>query len=132
MGGIRVVVIEDDLDMRNLIEAVLHQSGYEVHTASNGVSGISMVRTQEPDVVTVDAGLPDLDGMEVLRRIREFSAARVVMLTGRSHEADRTAALESGADDYIIKPFRPREVRARIAALLQTSANPNAGSHPAQ
>lgn len=121
MGDIRVVVIEDDLDMRNLLEAVLHQSCYEVFTAADGRSGIELVRTQQPDVVTIDAGLPDIDGLEVLRRIRGFSEARVVMLTGRTHAADQVAALESGADDYIIKPFRPREFRARIAALLETS-----------
>lgn len=132
MSGIRVVVIEDDLDMRNLLEAVLHQSGYEVFTAVDGRSGLELVRIKDPHVVTVDAGLPDLDGLEVLRRIREFSAARAVMLTGRSHAADQAAAVESGADDYIVKPFRPREVRARIAALLEPSTNPNAGSRPAQ
>ncbi|MFD5276329.1 response regulator transcription factor [Pseudarthrobacter sp. NPDC058362] len=121
MGGIRVVVIEDDLDMRNLLEAVLHQSGYEVFSAADGRSGIELVRTEQPDVVTVDAGLPDLDGMEVLRKVREISCSRVVMLTGRAHAADQEAALEAGAADYIIKPFRPRDVRARIAALLETS-----------
>jgi DNA-binding response OmpR family regulator len=123
MSGIRVVVIEDDLDMRNLLEAVLHQSGYEVFTAVDGRSGIELVRTEQPDVVTIDAGLPDLDGLEVLRRIREFSCARAVMLTGRIHAADQAAARDSGADDYIIKPFRPREIRARIAALLETSTH---------
>lgn len=126
MSGIRVVVIEDDLDMRNLLEAVLHQSGYEVFTAADGRSGIELVRSRQPDVVTVDAGLPDLDGMEVLRQIREFSCTRVVMLTGRTHAVDQAVALEAGAADYIVKPFRPREVRARIAALLETSS-PTAG-----
>ena len=121
MSGIRVVVIEDDLDMRNLLEAVLHQSGYEVFTAADGRSGIELVRSKQPDVATVDAGLPDLDGMEVLRQIREFSCTRVVMLTGRTHAVDQALALEAGAADYIIKPFRPRDVRARIAALLETS-----------
>lgn len=123
MSGIRVVVIEDDLDMRNLLEAVLHQSGYEVFTAADGRSGIELVRSRQPDVVTVDAGLPDLDGMEVLRQIREISCTRVVMLTGRTHAVDQAVALEAGAADYIVKPFRPREVRARIAALLETSSN---------
>lgn len=126
MSGIRVVVIEDDLDMRNLLEAVLHQSGYEVFTAADGRSGIELVRSRQPDVVTVDAGLPDLDGMEVLRQIREISCTRVVMLTGRTHAVDQAVALEAGAADYIVKPFRPREVRARIAALLETSS-PTAG-----
>lgn len=122
MSGIRVVVIEDDLDMRNLLEAVLHQSGYEVFTAADGRSGIELVRSRQPDVVTVDAGLPDLDGMEVLRQIREISCTRVVMLTGRTHAVDQAVALEAGAADYIVKPFRPREVRARIAALLEPSS----------
>lgn len=113
------VVIEDDLDVRNLLEAVLLQSGFEVHTAADGRAGVGVVRDIGPDVVTVDIGLPDIDGFEVLRRIRQFSTAYVVMLTGREDEADVLAALQGGADDYITKPFRPREVRARITAMMR-------------
>ena len=113
------VVIEDDTDMRNLIEGILLQSGFEVHTAARGREGIELVRDVGPDVVTLDVGLPDIDGFEVLRRIRRFSNAYVVMLTGRTEETDLLTALHGGADDYITKPFRPREMRARIAAMMR-------------
>lgn len=105
--------------MRNLLEGVLRQSGFEVHTASDGREGVTVVRDTSPDVVTLDVGLPDIDGFEVLRRIRQFSNAYVVMLTGRADEPDLLTALQAGADDYITKPFRPRELRARIAAMLR-------------
>lgn len=120
MGDLGVaVVIEDDLDMRNLLEGVLLQSGFAVHTAIDGRQGVEVVQDKRPDVVTLDVGLPDIDGFEVLRRIRQFSNAYVVMLTGRTEEPDLLAALQGGADDYITKPFRPREVRARIAAMMR-------------
>lgn len=105
--------------MRNLLEGVLRQSGFEVHTASDGIEGVAVVRDLRPDVVTLDVGLPDIDGFEVLRRIRPFSNAYIVMLTGRTEESDLLAALQAGADDYITKPFRPREMRARITAMLR-------------
>jgi two-component system OmpR family response regulator len=113
------VVIEDDADMRNLLEAVLLQSGFSVHTAADGRDGVEVVRRQLPSVVTVDVGLPDIDGFEVLRRIREVSNAYVVMLTGRTEELDMVTAFNFGADDYITKPFRPRELRARIATMMR-------------
>lgn len=113
------VVIEDDTDMLNLIEGILIQSGFIVHTASNGREGVEVVRRVSPNVVTLDVGLPDIDGFEVLRRLRGFSNAYVVMLTGRTEEPDLLAALQAGADDYITKPFRPREMRARIAAMMR-------------
>lgn len=113
------VVIEDDLDMRNLLQGVLRQSGFAVHTASDGREGVAVAREIRPDLVTLDVGLPDIDGFEVLRRIRQFSNAYIVMLTGRTDEPDLLAALQAGADDYITKPFRPRELRARIGAMLR-------------
>jgi DNA-binding response OmpR family regulator len=113
------VVVEDDEDVRGLLEGVLRQAGFEVHTASGGREGVETVRKVGPDVVTLDVGLPDIDGFEALRRIRLFSTAYVVMLTGREDEADVLDALQSGADDYITKPFSPREVRARIAAMMR-------------
>lgn len=113
------VVIEDDADMRNLLQAVLVQAGFEVHTASDGREGVEVVREKQANVVTLDIGLPDLDGFEVLRRIRQFSKAYVVMLTGRTEEPDLLTALRGGADDYITKPFRPLELRARISTMLR-------------
>ncbi|MFC3300082.1 response regulator transcription factor [Arthrobacter agilis] len=113
------VVIEDDADVRNLVGAVLRQSGFEVHVAPDGKTGVDLVRSQAATVVTLDVGLPDIDGYEVLRRIRAFSTCYVVMLTSRGDELDTLTALQSGADDYLTKPFRPRELRARIAAMLR-------------
>jgi DNA-binding response OmpR family regulator len=120
------VVIEDDLDLRNLVEGVLLQSGFIVHTAEDGRHGVEMVREKCPDVLTLDVALPDIDGFEVLRRVRQFSNAYVVMLTGRTEESDLLAALQGGADDYITKPFRPREMRARVAAMMRRPRHPNA------
>lgn len=113
------VVIEDDADVRNLLEGILSQAGFEVHTAVDGREGVELVRQNRAQVVTLDIGLPDIDGFEVLRRIRNFSDAYVVMLTGRTEEPDLLSALNAGADDYIAKPFRPRELRARVAAMMR-------------
>lgn len=113
------VVVEDDVDVRNLVEAVLSQAGFEVHSAAEGREGVDAVRRLEADVVTLDVGLPDIDGFEVLRRIRQFSDAYVVMLTARTDELDTLTALHTGADDFMTKPFRPRELRARVAAMMR-------------
>jgi DNA-binding response OmpR family regulator len=124
------LVIEDDTDMRNLIEGVLLQSGFNVHTATCGREGVEKVRAIHPNIITLDVGLPDIDGFEVLRRIRGISDAYVVMLTGRIDEADVLNALQAGADDYIVKPFRPREMRARIAAMMRRPRGPGGGGQP--
>ncbi|MHC6595092.1 response regulator transcription factor [Arthrobacter sp. C152] len=97
---------------------MLDQVGFEVRTAMDGHSGLEAVRAAQPALVTVDVGLPDFDGFEILRRIRGLSDAYIVMLTGRTAETDVLNALQAGADDYIAKPFRPREVRARIEAMM--------------
>lgn len=124
------VVIEDDADMRNLLEAVLGQAGFEVHSAADGRQGVEIVREHQANVVTLDVGLPDIDGFEVLRRIRNFSDAYVVMLTGRTEEPDVLMALHAGADDYIAKPFRPRELRARVAAMMRRPRYNGEGAQP--
>jgi DNA-binding response OmpR family regulator len=113
------VVIEDDDDVRNLLDAVLQQAGFEVHSAATGREGVDIVRQRRASVITLDVGLPDIDGYEVMRRIRQFSDAYVVMLSGRDEELDTVTALQGGADDYIVKPFRPRELRARITAMMR-------------
>jgi two-component system, OmpR family, response regulator len=125
------VVIEDDADVRNLLEGVLSQAGFEVHTAADGRAGVEVVRSKQANVVTLDIGLPDIDGFEVLRRIRHFSNAYVVMLTGRTEEPDLLSALNAGADDYIAKPFRPRELRARVAAMMRRPRHEVNGQKPA-
>jgi two-component system, OmpR family, response regulator len=113
------VVIEDDDDVRGLLDAVLGQAGFEVHSAATGGDGVHLARLRQASVITLDVGLPDIDGFEVLRRIRQFSDAYVVMLSGRDEELDTITALQGGADDYLVKPFRPRELRARIAAMMR-------------
>ncbi|MFC8302270.1 response regulator transcription factor [Specibacter sp. NPDC057265] len=113
------VVIEDDQDIRELIVMVLGQSGFEVHAVSNGADGVEAVRRHQPVIITLDLGLPDIDGFEVARRIRLFSDSYIIMLTARAEELDTLLGLESGADDYLTKPFRPRELRARVSAMLR-------------
>ncbi|MGN5734246.1 response regulator transcription factor [Arthrobacter psychrochitiniphilus] len=113
------VIVEDDQDIRELISVILGQSGFEVHAASNGADGVRLVRDKKPAIVTLDLGLPDIDGFEVARRIRLFSDAYIIMLTGRADEMDTLMGLETGADDYLTKPFRPRELRARISAMMR-------------
>jgi DNA-binding response OmpR family regulator len=113
------VIIEDDGDIRNILEAVLQQSGFVTHTAATGAEGVEAVRSYQPDIVTLDLGLPDFDGFEVVRQVRQFSDGYIVMLSARADEMDTLLALEAGADDYLTKPFRPRELRARVAAMLR-------------
>lgn len=113
------VVIEDDGDIRTLLQTVLTQAGFRVITAANGADGVEAVRQNEPVVTTLDVNMPGMDGFETARRIREFSSTYIVMLTALGEEIDAMQGLDSGADDYINKPFRPRELRARIEAMLR-------------
>jgi DNA-binding response OmpR family regulator len=113
------VVIEDDADIRGLVEAVLRQAGFDVTSTASGIEGVALIREKQPSVVTLDIGLIDIDGLEVARRVRLFSDCYIIMLTAQSDEADLLFGLETGADDYVIKPFRPRELRARIEAMLR-------------
>lgn len=122
------VVIEDDDDVRNLVDAILKEAGFVVHSAATGREGVEVVRDTHAEVVTLDVGLPDMDGHEVLRRIRQFSDAYVVMLTARGDEPDTLTAFLTGADDYVKKPFLPRELRSRVTAMMR---RPRTGGRPA-
>lgn len=113
------VVIEDDKDIRGALRSILTASGFTVHECSTGVEGVDAVARYGPHIVTLDLGLPDIDGFEVARRIRLFSDTYIIMLTALTEELDTLQGLEAGADDYLTKPFRPRELRARVAALLR-------------
>lgn len=113
------VIIEDDPDIRGLLETVLSQAGFETVSADNGLDGVAAVRQFDPVVTTLDVSLPGIDGFEAAKRIRAFSNTYIVMLTARDEEIDALQGLESGADDYVTKPFRPRELRARIEAMLR-------------
>jgi DNA-binding response OmpR family regulator len=118
-AGRVAVVVEDDEDIRALLAAVLEQAGFDVHTAATGADALDLVREHDPIVTTLDVGLPGMDGYETARRIRQISSAYIVMLTARTEEIDALQGLDAGADDYITKPFRPRELRARIDAMLR-------------
>ncbi|SFH24361.1 response regulator transcription factor [Cryobacterium levicorallinum] len=118
------VIIEDDADIRNLLEAVLTQAGFETIPTSNGLDGIAAVREHYPIVTTLDVSMPGIDGFETARRIRAFSPTYLVMLTARDDEIDTLQGLDAGADDYMTKPFRPRELRARIEAMLRRPRQP--------
>ncbi|TFV96933.1 response regulator transcription factor [Leifsonia flava] len=122
------VIIEDDADIRSLLESVFAQAGFETITAATGLDGIEAVRAHEPVVTTLDIGLPGIDGFETARRIRAVSDTYLVMLTARSDEIDTLQGLEAGADDYVTKPFRPRELRARVEAMLRRPRVTHAGS----
>ncbi len=113
------VVIEDEADIRQLLSDVLASAGFEVHAASSGLEGIELVREHRPVVTTLDVSMPGIDGFETAKRVRAISSTYIVMLTARSEEIDALQGLEAGADDYVTKPFRPRELRARIEAMLR-------------
>ena len=113
------VIIEDEDDIRELLETILAQAGFRTITTRSGVEGIRAVHEHSPLVTTLDVSMPGMDGFEVAKRIRAFSSTYIFMLTARSDEIDTLQGLEAGADDYITKPFRPRELRARIEAVLR-------------
>ena len=120
----QVLVVDDEEPIVDLLTGYLRREGFAVRAANNGPSAVEAVREHRPDVVILDVMLPGLDGIEVCRQIRAFSDAYVLMLTARSEEIDRIMGLTVGADDYLVKPFSPREVVARVKALLRRSRTP--------
>jgi DNA-binding response OmpR family regulator len=118
-AGRGALVIEDDADIRELIVHSLGMQGFSVRSASSGRAGLALLQDHQPDLVTLDLGLPDLDGVEVCRRIRQQSDAYIVMISARTDEIDRLIGLETGADDYLTKPFSPRELQARVNAMFR-------------
>ncbi|GAA1148132.1 response regulator transcription factor [Nocardioides aquiterrae] len=115
----RALVVEDDEDIRALIEYTLTTQGFAVTSVGSGLAGVDAVRETGPDLITLDLGLPGIDGIEACRRIREISDAYVVMITARDDEIDRLLGLETGADDFISKPFSARELKARVNAMFR-------------
>ncbi|WP_105032200.1 response regulator transcription factor [Arthrobacter ruber] len=113
------LIIEDDADVRQLLVMTLGMSGFTTIEAENGRQGVALVRERHPDLVTLDLNLPDIDGVEVCRQIRPLTDAYVIMITARQDEIDRLIGLEIGADDFIVKPFSPREVGARVNAMFR-------------
>lgn len=113
------VVIEDDQAIRAALAEVLRRCGFAVHPAASAAEGLALVMDRQPDIVTVDIGLPDYDGIELSRRIRMFTDAYVMIISSRADEADALLGFEAGADDYLIKPFRPQELAARVRAMFR-------------
>jgi two-component system, OmpR family, KDP operon response regulator KdpE len=117
-----ILVVDDEPPIVRLVKAKLKVDGYEVLTASRGEEALSILENEMPDLVVLDVMMPDMDGFETLRRIRQHSQVPVVMLTARGGDADKLKGLQSGADDYVTKPFNPDELEARIGAVLRRTA----------
>jgi DNA-binding response OmpR family regulator len=120
-GG-KILVVDDDSNVVKLVRLYLERDGHEVLTASDGVAGLEMARDEQPDLIVLDLMLPRMDGMEVCRTLRAESLVPIVMLTAMVEEDDRLAGLDLGADDYVTKPFSPRELAARVRAVLRRTA----------
>jgi two-component system KDP operon response regulator KdpE len=117
-----IVVIEDEAEIRRFLRVTLHAHNYRLFEAASGADGLVEVATRQPDVVIIDLGLPDLDGLEVIQKIREWSSVPVVVLSARGGERDKVVALDAGADDYIEKPFGTEELLARVRVALRHAA----------
>ncbi|MEA2488236.1 MAG: two-component system, OmpR family, alkaline phosphatase synthesis response regulator PhoP [Acidobacteriota bacterium] len=118
----RILLVEDEPRTRETIALYLEREGYDVATADDGVRALEVAREQEPHLVVLDLMLPRMDGLEVCRRLREEGNPAVIMVTARSTEEDKLTGLDLGADDYVTKPFSPRELMARIRAVLRRAA----------
>lgn len=118
-SGQRAMVIEDEAELAAVVGSYLERDGFEVTLVHDGAQAVTTAREVDPDVIVLDLGLPGLDGVEVCRRVRTFSDAYIVILTARSDEVDTLIGLSVGADDYMTKPFSPRELMARVQAMLR-------------
>jgi len=126
-SGARILLIDDERAIRRLLRAALAAHGYEVLEAATGEEGLQSAATQHPDVIILDLGLPDLDGVQVTRRLREWTQTPIIILSVRGSEEDKIAALDAGADDYLTKPFGTGELTARIRAALRRIQPPGEG-----
>jgi DNA-binding response OmpR family regulator len=120
----KILVVDDELEIVKVVRAYLEQSGFRVSTASDGPQALAVFRHEQPDLIVLDLNLPQLNGLDVCRTIRRESNVPIIMLTARVEETDRLIGLEIGADDYITKPFSPREVVARVRTVLRRSTLP--------
>jgi two-component system KDP operon response regulator KdpE len=123
-----VLLIEDEKQMRRFLRVTLQSEGYSVIEAETAAAGLSEAAVRHPDIVLLDLGLPDMDGLEVMIRLREWSAVPVIVITARDQEGDKIQALDSGADDYLTKPFGAGELLARIRVALRHAAPKNPDS----
>jgi len=121
----RILVVEDEKNILELVRFNLEREGYQVLTALDGVKGLELARTQDPDLILLDVMLPEMDGLEVCQKLRNDTVTNsipIIILSARAEELDRMLGLEMGADDYVTKPFSPRELSARIKARLSSNA----------
>jgi two-component system KDP operon response regulator KdpE len=125
-GSATVLVIEDDMETRDMVSRALTVRGYRVDEAVDGATALRRWEAQRPDLVLLDLGLPDIDGLQVIRRIRREAATPIVILSGRYEEAAKVEALDRGADDYVTKPFGVDELHARLRLALRHAAGPSA------
>src|SRR5512134_1661405 len=121
-----ILIVEDEPELARVLRSYLEQAGFGVLTAGRGDTGLSTWEHRRPDLVILDLSLPGLDGLDVAREIRRKGDTPIIMLTARVEEADRLIGLELGADDYVLKPFSPREVVARVRAVLRRAGAPRA------
>ncbi|WP_454852321.1 response regulator [Promicromonospora soli] len=128
----RALVVDDEQALARLVTGYLERDGFEVHQAFDGPAALEAVRAVDPDVMVLDLGLPGLDGIEVCRQVRTFSDCYIVMLTARAEEVDTLIGLSVGADDYMTKPFSPRELAARVGVLLRRPRRTNQAVRPAE
>ena len=117
----RALVVEDAVEIQEVVTALLREEGFDVRTASNGERAVEMARAFQPDLIVLDLSLPGLDGIQVCQQIRTFSEAYILILTAKSDEVDKVVGLSVGADDYVTKPFSPRELVARVRVLFRRS-----------
>ncbi len=119
MAGKRVLVVDDDVKTVELVKLYLNRDGYRVFTAYDGVEALRLYRERHPDIIVLDLMLPGIDGLQVCRTVRAESDVPVIMLTAKTTEQDKLIGLDLGADDYVIKPFSPKELAARVRAVLR-------------
>jgi len=122
-----ILVVEDEMRIARLVRDYLEHAGFEVIVTGDGESALSSARGSKPDLIVLDLGLPGRDGLDVTRELRRTSSVPIVMLTARGDEADRIVGLELGADDYVVKPFSPRELVARVRAVLRRTGSARDG-----
>ncbi len=120
-----ILVVDDEAQIVKVLRGYLEQAGFRVVTASDGPTALAQAKREKPDLVLLDLSLPGLDGLDVARRLRATSNVSIIMVTARVEESDRLVGLELGADDYVVKPFSPREVVARVRAVLRRTEAPS-------
>ena len=131
MTGTKVLVVDDEPTVREVVVGYLRRDGHDVAEAADGTTALDLLEADPPDLVVLDMMLPGVNGLDILRRVRSTSDIPVIMLTARAEESDRVSGLELGADDYVVKPFSPRELAARVNGVLRrTSGRENSSPQP--